>query len=69
MCEIDVGFAVSMERQVTGANLHKMRNLLCVYYDACYLDNVELINESKAALYSMVRPPPKLVGQGAVENQ
>lgn len=60
MCQIDEGFIVSMERQITGSNAHAMRNLLFQYRTACGLDNLKLVEEAKTKMLRLVRPPLSL---------
>jgi hypothetical protein len=69
MCQIDQVFTVSMERQVTGANAHTMRNLLFAYRAACDLDNLNLVEKVKVKLLRAVRPPLSLKSvKGAGRN-
>ena len=68
MCQIDEGFIVSMERQITGANAHAMRNLLFQYRTACGLDNLKMVEEATTKMLRLVRPPLLLTSVEGVER-
>ena len=49
----DVGLIVAVQRNQTGANVHKLNNLLNQYFCACHAENDTLANRAKHELMAV----------------
>jgi len=49
----DLGLIVAVQRNQTGANCHKLNNLLNQYVCACYLENDTLADSTKHELMAL----------------
>jgi hypothetical protein len=50
----DVGLIVAVQRNQTGADIHKLNNLLNQYVCACHAKNARLANRAKHELIAVV---------------
>jgi hypothetical protein len=50
----DVGLIVAVQRNQTGANIHKLNNLLHQYVCACHTSNSTLADRAKHELIAVV---------------
>jgi hypothetical protein len=51
----DAGLVVAMQRMQTGAEIHRINNLLHQYVCACYTDNRKLAKSARDELIAMMR--------------